>query len=202
MPYTNRLDFPAQLPSTKTYYCFICRSETVAKIKKADRNLYHCSNCGKTNERTLIYDPKMMQLFNTKGELIHYSAGTLLLNEKRELLLFLRTKYPFLYTIPAGHISPNEDSRVAALRETLEEVHINPDGARIIFEGEVRGDSCVGGADIHYWYLYLAQTGSSDVQLDEEGSKFNWFSFDRIPKAITYPVKFFLEQDSILKYIS
>lgn len=161
--------------------------------------MYHCNTCGKTNERVLIYDPNMMQAFNDKGELVHYSAGTLLLNSKKEALLFLRTKYPFFYTIPAGHISNGEDPKVAALRETEEEVNIKLPNAELVFEGEVAGDECVGGADIHYWYLYLAHTNEQKVSLDEEGSQHGWFTLDRIPKEITYPVRFFLEQENIYK---
>lgn len=200
MAYTNRSNFPIKFPKIKMQYCFICSSVNVTKTKEGDRNIYHCSACGKTNERVLIYDPNMMQSFNEKGELVHYSAGTLLLNDKKELLLFLRTKYPFLYTIPAGHISQGEDPKIAALRETEEEVHIALSDAEIVFEGEVCGDNCVGGADIHYWYLYLAQTDVSDVQLDEEGSEFDWFPVDHIPNTITYPVNFFLQQDNIRKH--
>ncbi len=91
--------------------------------------MYHCNTCVKLSERVLIYDPSMMQSFNEKGDLVHYSAGVLLLNDTKELLLFLRTKYPFLYTIPAGHISKGEDPKEAALRETEEEVYVALDDA-------------------------------------------------------------------------
>lgn len=199
---THRSQFPPILPAQKTQYCFVCGSTDVEKAKESGRNMYHCRVCGKLNARVLIYDPGMMQTFNKANELVHYSAGTLLVNEKKELLLFLRTKYPFLYTIPAGHISNGEDPKVAALRETEEEVGIIVPDAELVFESEIAGDECVGGADIHYWYLYLAHTTIKDVKLDEEGARYDWFTVDHIPKEITYPVQFFLQREDIRKRLT
>ena len=194
MPYTNRSRFPKNLPRVKTQYCFLCGASVVQKVNIEGRNMFQCATCGKVHERVLIYDPSMAQSFNEKNELVHYSAGIFLLNKHKELLLFLRTKYPFLYTIPAGHISKGEDPKTAALRETEEEVHIMLSDAELIFEGEVRGDECVGGADVQYWHLYFAQTDETVVELDEEGSQYGWFSSVDIPKEITYPVQYFLNQ--------
>lgn len=199
MPYTNRSQFPETLPGVKTCYCFACGSVEVSEVKEKGLNIYHCRACGKKLERMLIYDPDMMQTFNEKGELTHYSAGIIVTNDKNEFLLFLRTKYPFLYTVPAGHIERGEDPKIAALRETREEVGIALDEAELVFEGEVAGDGCTGGADIHHWHLYLARTNSTKIIVNEEGSRFGWYGLSHIPDAITYPVRFFLNQDSIRK---
>ena len=116
-----------------------------------------------------------------------------------EVLLFLRTKYPFLWTIPGGHMSPNEDHESAALRELYEEVKIKPDTVSLIFEGIIFGDECMGGSDIHKWHLYYAKVKDVNVILDEEGSKFGWFSIKNIPDNLTFPVRYLLEQSSVQK---
>ncbi len=161
-----------------------------------------CDSCQKNHPRVLIYDPNMAQYFNERGELVHYSAGVLLFNKNNEILLFLRKKFPYLYTIPAGHLAKGENPQIAAYRETEEEVHIKPENLKLIFEGEVIGDACLGGADIHYWHLYVANTSQENIQLDEEGSHWQWYPLSAIPKELTYPVKFFLSNENILSKIS
>lgn len=199
MAYTKRNDFPGELPLHKTQYCFICHSVQVTK-QNNDIVTYHCTSCRETNGRVLIYDPKMAQYFDEDLNLVHTSAGMIIINPENMVLLFLRRKYPYLYTIPAGHIETGEIPQTAAVRETLEEVGVTVKNERLAFEGMVRGDECLGGADIHFWYLYIALVDSTEMPvLDEEGSTFGWFSIDTLPPNMTYPVKFFLEKEDILR---
>lgn len=198
MSYTNRSRFPRILPEVKTQYCFFCASASVTK-KNGVRLEYVCAECGKRNGRVLIYDPLMMQTFDRDGNLIHSSAGLFLVNEKKEILLFLRRKYPYLYTIPAGHLTISEDPKEAAIRETREEVGILVPAAQLLFEGLVYGDKCLGGADIHFWHLYMTHVeDTSTITLNDEGSKWGWFPLSALPEDTTFPVGYFLHQETIL----
>lgn len=169
------------------------------KVEKEGRGLFYCSSCGKTYERMLAYSPEMVQSFNDRGELVHASTGIILQNKKNEVLLFMRKRYPFLYTIPAGHVEAGEDPKAAALRETFEEIGCALPDAELLFEGEIRGDGCVGGADIHFWHVYTAHTNEESFVLNEEGSSLGWFDLQHLPDDMTYPVMFFFEREDIRK---
>jgi ADP-ribose pyrophosphatase YjhB (NUDIX family) len=198
---SKRLDFPNDLPLTHTKYCFYCGATTIKKIneyhKEGPRTLFICSTCDKKSNRVRIWDKNMIQYFDEKNNLVHEGAGTVVQNELGDILLFLRTKYPFLWTIPGGHMSPHEDSKAAALRELEEETGIKLQNAQLIFEGIIDGDECMGGCDIHMWHLYLTKTKDTHIFLDEEGSQFAWFPVTSIPENITFPVKYLLEQKKV-----
>ena len=200
---SKRSDFPIELPLVHSEYCFKCGAQTVTKINKIEdgvtRVFFKCSTCDETSDRVRIWDPNMIQYFDDEQNLVHEGAGVIVQNEFGEVLLFLRTKYPFLWTIPGGHMSPNEDHESAALRELYEEVKIKPDTVSLIFEGIIFGDECMGGSDIHKWHLYYAKVKDVNVILDEEGSKFGWFSIKNIPDNLTFPVRYLLEQSSVQK---
>jgi ADP-ribose pyrophosphatase YjhB (NUDIX family) len=198
---SKRSDFPLELPQNHTKYCFYCGENAIEKkqelTKEGPHTLFVCAKCHKISDRVRIWDNNMIQYFNENNDLVHDGAGTVVQNEKGEVLLFLRTKYPFLWTIPGGHMSPNEDPKIAALRELEEETGIKEILADLIFEGTILGDECMGGADIHKWYLYLVKTNNEIVRLDGEGNAFAWFSLNSLPKNITFPVKYLLEQKSV-----
>ncbi len=198
MTYTSRDEFPKRLPNSKTFYCWRCKSTKVHKVdgKKVQ---YLCDKCNKLSSRVLIWDPVMMQKFDKDGNLIHYSVGMFLLNEKNDLLLFLRRKYPFLYTIPAGHMTLDEDPEEAVIREVKEEVGADVNRPKLIFEGEVRRDECVGGSDIHYWYLYIAEVNKVNITLNDEGRNWGWFGKYNVNLSkVTYPVRYFLTHLGLL----
>ena len=98
-------------------------------------------------------------------------------------------------------MSEGENPKTAAIREIAEEVGviIKPDNAKLIFEGIIKGDECMGGANIHKWFLYLAKIETAKIVLDGEGSEYNWFSKTEIPEDITFPVRYLLEQEVVQK---
>lgn len=143
----------------------------------------------------------MIQYFDENNNLVHDGAGMIVQNSAGQILFFLRTKYPFLWTIPGGHMTPGENSKDAAIRETKEEVGLEITKAELIFEGLIDKDECMGGADIHKWYLYLAKVDTAKVKLDDEGSQFGWFALDNLPDNITFPVRYLLGQNVVRKYL-
>jgi len=190
--YTSRDDFPRELPKEKVTYCWTCKQPGVIK-DKVYKEKYKCMNCGNLNERCLIFDPQMKYSFDKDNRLSHYGGGIFIVNERKQILFFLRKKFPFLYTIPAGHMVFGEDPYECAIREVKEEVSVKIINAKKIFEGFVEGDECVGGADIHYWHLYKSSNYEGKIKLDEEGSKWEWFNIKDIDlDKVTYPIKYFL----------
>src|SRR3989339_32469 len=123
--FTKRSDFPEHLPTDKTFFCSLCGANGIQKIIRADGTAtHHCNGCGGDAERFLGWDPGMAQFFNEASELVHESVGVIVQNQQHEILLFKRIKYPFLWTIPAGHRDIGEDPRHAASRELEEETTI------------------------------------------------------------------------------
>lgn len=200
--YTHRSDFPEKLPDVAAKYCWTCHNPTVGLSWKSGRQYYICATCHASNTRFLTWDPNMQQSFNESGYLVHYSAGVCIMNERNELLLFLRQKFPFLYTIPSGHLEVGEDEKECAEREVHEETGLVVTNLTSIFSGIVKEDSCPGGADIHNWNLYRTHTWTGDITLNEEGSKWAWFAHTAIPKEHVVPsLRFFLSREKISQMI-
>ncbi len=199
MTYTTRSDFPDALPNTKTHYCWSCHASGAYRKDLDDGTIvYACSVCGAESPRVLIHDPRMSAWFEDQKRLIHESCGIFITRGDGKLLLFQRTKFPYLLTIPAGHLEVGEGPDVCAVRECEEEVGISPRRVQKIFEGNVEGDSCLGGADIHKWHVYTAAIDDAQqaaIKLDEEGSAWDWYSRDELNADNTvYPVIHLLTQ--------
>ncbi len=193
MPYTRRSDFPDTLPVIQTYYCWTCHAPGASRRDLDDGTVaYTCSICGGQSARVLIHDPIMSAWFDDQERLVHESCGIFITRGDGKLLLFQRTKFPYLLTIPAGHLEAGEAPDVCAVRECKEEVGIEASQVRNVFEGTIEGDSCLGGADIHKWHAYETTIDSiqeAAIQLDEEGSSWGWYSQNELHSDNTvYPV--------------
>lgn len=200
MTYTSRHDFPETLPDAKTQYCWQCKAPGAYKAG-TDPVRYQCDACGQASERVLIYDPNMQQYFDEQDRLVHESCGVFIQRADGKLLLFQRTKFPYLLTIPAGHLEQGEDPLEAAIRETEEEVGIRPDELTLLYKGTIEPEPCLGGADIHHWHAYACRVeGDNHVQLDEEGSGWGWYSTNNLTDENTVqPVMYLLRQEAVLK---
>lgn len=200
MKYTTREDFPKILPERKTFFCWNCRSINVIKENANDgRVSYLCNDCHVSSPRVLIYDKNMQQHFDNKNRLIHESCGVFLTNTKGEILLFKRVKYPYLLTIPAGHLEIRETPIDCAVRETFEEVGVTISNPKLIFSGDIEDDSCLGGADIHHWNAYMSLIKKdTDVKLDEEGNEWGWYNISDLNDNNTVqPVLMLIANDNV-----
>ncbi|MBX6334239.1 NUDIX hydrolase [Candidatus Saccharibacteria bacterium] len=141
----------------------------------------------------------MQQYFDEQDRLVHESCGVFLIKADSKLLLFRRTKFPYLLTIPAGHLVIGEDPKTAALRETREEVGIALSRLEKIFEGVIEGDSCQGGADIHHWNAFAGVVDNTvNVTLDSEGTSWGWFDRRELTEHNTVqPVLHLLAQEKV-----
>lgn len=199
--FTKRSDFPEHLPTVKTLFCSLCGANNIHKVIRTDGTAtHHCNRCGGDADRFLGWDPGMGQYFNDAGELVHESVGVIVQNRQREILLYKRVKFPFVWTIPAGHRDIGEDPRLAAARELEEETTIitATNELKELFVGEIRGDSCIGGVDIHFWYAYLYHMNDniSPTIEEEEGAQWGWYTLDNLPE-VTMPLKYLLSQASV-----
>jgi len=196
--YTSREHFPEILPDTSTDYCWECGAVGPRQECSDERCFYVCSDCGARCERFRTWSPTLRQSFDEHGRLVHYGSGMIVQNERGEILLFLRRKYPFLYTIPGGHLDVGEEPSACAVRETEEEVAITPQDPRLIFEGVLEDDPCPGGADIHYWYLYHAVRWEGSPSVMEEGVRLKWVVPEKIAfDDIVPPLRVLLCNDAV-----
>jgi 8-oxo-dGTP pyrophosphatase MutT (NUDIX family) len=200
--YTNRSDFPEQLPTTKTQYCWQCHAPGAYKIE-GERVAYACKKLDEISDRVLIYDPNMQAHFDKQKRLVHESCGVFLVGPSGDLLLFKRRKYPFLLSIPAGHLELGEQPDRCAARETEEEVGIHVGNLSLLFTGNIVGDRCLGGADIHHWNAYGALIAHDvQAQLDGEGSSWGWYNPTALTRKNTVqPVIYLLQRPGIREKI-
>lgn len=174
-------------------YCLACNSENSLEHSSDESGLlYTCSKCGKSNSRALIIDPEIDWYMDDDGEYVHKSVGVFIIHDGR-VLVFKRTKFPFGYTIPAGHVDKNESSEVAAVREVREETGLNISQPELIFEGMIEGDSCRRGSDLHSWSAYRKRvTDLADLDISaEEGTLQQWVTYKElltldVPPAMRY----------------
>jgi len=175
--------------------CIECGIEEVEVIEKNGEERYRCSR-GHVNERMI--KNKGLEYYREDGEVIHRSVGALIINDG-EVLLLKRRKYPYKYSIPAGHLEKNEDPDIAVTREVIEETGIEKGAEAFekIFSGKI-DDPCRRGCDIHDWSLYTLRLGERpDTSSNEEAEKLEWISLDQVGSLeLTAPTqKFLVERD-------
>jgi 8-oxo-dGTP pyrophosphatase MutT (NUDIX family) len=125
--------------------------------------------------------------------------------ENRQTLLFLRRKFPFLYTVPAGHIEQGGDPEAEMRREATEEtgmivqttIRLWPDEV-LIFE-----DPCRRGANYHRWHVFDVLAEGAP-RLSDEGRIIGWYSDDEIralaaARLLTAPVHQIFSRLGILR---
>ena len=182
----NRLNL-----KTQKEYCIDCFSDRLQKTKR----LYKCLNCGHKHQRSLYIDPLLSWWLDNKRHLWHTSASILVFNKFNKLLVFKRTRYPYSYSIPGGHVNLEESLDHAAKRELEEEIGLKTP-LKIFKEESVVGDKCRGGFDRHLWGLYKAKTNLSELpQIKEEGENAIWVDRDGLNKLpLAFGFKYFVKK--------
>jgi ADP-ribose pyrophosphatase YjhB (NUDIX family) len=178
-------------------YCIECFSEKVERVHKNNLTYYHCAACGKTSERSLVIDNKIVwRIDKNTREYWHESVGIFVFNKDNKALFFERTIYPFAFAIPAGHLDIDENAEVAAKRELKEETGIKINTIKLFSEEDVIGDQCRRGADNHKWHLYTTQIKNiSEIKINDEGARPIWLSLEEaLQKELVYPVRYFIEK--------
>lgn len=147
--------------------CIVCGDE-VQVLEKEGREYYECAN---GHERSRMIKNNGLSYYEKDGQIIHESVGAIL-KRKGKVLLLKRRKYPYKYTIPAGHLEEGENKTDAVLREIKEETGLEVGDVEEIFEGELK-DKCRRGADRHYWNLFESVIPEGeDILLNDEASEY------------------------------
>ncbi len=145
----------------------------------------------------MTFDPAIKSWVDQNQNYWHESAMVFLFSpDKRKILLFKRTIFPFLWTIPAGHVDVNEEPSQSAKRELNEEVQIELAALNYLLTEEIVGDACRRGADAHKVYFYAGVIPKDQPpQMLDEGKNLQWVALNQLSNYdLVFPIKYFLEK--------
>jgi 8-oxo-dGTP pyrophosphatase MutT (NUDIX family) len=194
--YNLIMQIPSEIKRNKEgQYCLNCYSKRIKRIFKQQLTYYYCPSCKMTSERSLVIDNKIEWWVDKNNNYWHESVGVLVIVNGK-LLTLLRQIYPFVYSIPAGHLDKNEEPEIAARRELKEETNISALALKIKkTDFNISGDSCRRGSDDHCWNLYSLKLDSlPKIIISDEASKIKWMSLEDLKSEykISYPLQFFV----------
>lgn len=109
------------------------------------------------------------------GCLLHYSVGMIIERDGKYLLIDRAVK-PFGFAMPAGHIEEEETPGEACVRETIEEVGVQPENIQLLYEGALENNWCSRGVGIHYWYIYKCEIKEEPKLFIVEEKSIGWYS--------------------------
>jgi 8-oxo-dGTP pyrophosphatase MutT (NUDIX family) len=190
-----KIDFSLPQDEKTHFYCTECHEDGVQIVNRDGMKMFTCPNCGKVGERVIVIGngPQAGKWWlDDKDEIWHESAGVFVRNPEGKFLFFERTSFPLGLTIPAGHVDNGEEPGEAAVRELHEEVGIEAAKVSHLFDVDLDGDACNGGADTHSWHVFLEELDAPlEVTVKEEGRKPVWLTLD---EAMTKDLPFAIRQ--------
>ncbi|MEM2924599.1 MAG: NUDIX hydrolase [Methanocellales archaeon] len=178
--------------------CLHCGSKEVMEIieKASDRVFYECKTCGKRNGRVLEKDQETLEK-TFKDRAMHVSIGAVITRENRYLLLD-RRRYPFCYSIIAGHLHKNETPEMGITREVKEEANLEVKRLKLLYHGIVEGDRCRRGVDIHEWYLFECIC-HGEPRENSEAKRLEWVAKEELSKInLCSTIRYLFKQAGIL----
>jgi 8-oxo-dGTP pyrophosphatase MutT (NUDIX family) len=186
-------------------FCFICGGAEPQPIQTGEGQQFLCP-AGHLSPRAFIFDGKARHTFDgerliheTVGALVQRPAGGELLT-----LLFLRRKFPFQYTIPAGHLEEREPVAEMA-RELEEETGLTVNNAVLLWPDDLPllFDPCRRGADWHRWRLFQVSAAGLP-RLSDERRIIGWYRDREVQTLadqhlLTAPVQVLFERLHIIR---
>ncbi len=119
-------------------------------------------------------------------------AAVLILNERDELLMLLRTDNG-CWGVPGGAMEPGERLEETAARETLEEAGLHIHGPALfgVFSGpELFYQYPNGDMAYNVVAVYLTRQASGDIAIHpDEHTGWKYFSLDHLPENISPPIR-------------
>lgn len=192
-----KINFSLPTDSKLHRYCIECNADGVEPLYIDGLKKYYCKVCKKTNDVSIYLGPTTKVWIDKNNELWHETAGIFVRNADGKYLFYQRDTYPYLLTIPAGHVDVNDTPEQSANRELREETGISGELTKL-FETDIPGDSCSGGADFHKWHVYITDfTGDiNNVTILEEGHSPVWLGIHEILQSdITFAVRYIVENN-------
>ncbi|HBP01092.1 MAG: 2-dehydropantoate 2-reductase [Candidatus Moranbacteria bacterium GW2011_GWE1_49_15] len=119
---------------------------------------------------------------------MHKSSGAIIRNEKGEILMLERKKFPFGWACPAGHVDEGESFENAMIREVKEETNISIKKYKLIVAEFVDWNECSRGIMGHDWSLFEAIEWEGEAVSNSESKNMKWVSVGEIGKMELEPV--------------
>ena len=146
-------------------YCPVCGRRLVSRHLSGRMRPY-CPNC----DRPVYFDPKV--------------AVVVFIERDDHVLLIQRAVDPGKgkWALPAGFVDHDESPEEAALRETLEETHLQIRVDKLLAVFPKRDH---GLADIII--AYSAQVLDGEPQAGDDAAEVGWFARHNLPPLVFYP---------------
>jgi 8-oxo-dGTP pyrophosphatase MutT (NUDIX family) len=177
-------------------FCFICGTAGVSTEDTPAGEIFVCHAAGHRSPRAYIFDGQATFAFEN-GELFHEATGAIIrrhVGNQQQTLLFLRRKFPYQYTIPAGHVEIGQTPEAEMRREVKEETGLIVRQAVRLWPQEklLLADPCRRGANFHRWHVFEVEA-EGQPQLSDEGRIIGWYNNAEIQdlaaqKLLTAPV--------------
>jgi ADP-ribose pyrophosphatase YjhB (NUDIX family) len=191
-----KLDFAIPQDGKIHEYCLDHHHETIEHHWHKNRKYYHCLTCQKDYTRRIKIDPTITSFTAEDGEYWHKSVGIFVRNPDNKFLFYTRKTFPYVVTIPSGHVDAGEQVLAAAQRELKEEVDLEGSLLHISDEA-ILEDPCSMGSDAHFWHVYLLTVDPTPLIriAKAEGMRPKWLTLDlALKKNLTAPVSYLIER--------
>jgi mutator protein MutT len=128
--------------------------------------------------------------FNKKFEYLdeeypRFAAGAIVLNEKKEILLARRARWPYLgaWDFPGGHLYAGETISECLKREVKEELGVEGEVGELFQIYSDKGRSPKFADVVAFYFTKLkSENFSKNIEMDD----FKYFSFEALPDQIAY----------------
>jgi len=183
-------------------YCYNCAGKSVTIIHSEQGEYFYCDQCGEKYPQAYIFEDSVDHTYEN-GQLTHQTVGAIInktLNNTVYTLLFLRRKFPFQYTLPAGHVENNQSIEKNIMREITEETSLTINDSQALWPDEILKlyDPCRRGANYHNWHVFTIQT-EGNPRFCDEARIMGWYTQKEVNNFInknmlTLPTKFILSK--------
>ncbi len=177
--------------------CPKCNSLNINEIIDNNLVFFLCQDCQNKSGYINSYDNKIV-VKKTKDGIKHITAGAMIEKDGKYLLAKRRT-FPYRFSFAAGHLEYGETPLNAMKREVLEEVGLVVKKAKLVFHGDIVGNTCRNGAFTHGWYFYKVETTNQQTIINDEFEFINWYSPEEMKTIdLGFATRFLLKKTGIL----